>query len=254
MALYDGFFDAVQDEETGDYDREYASGDFTGYFAQFIGSGVCVLDNPDSFKVRFESGAAVVSPGYLFIQGYWLKNDADYTVEVSGTASQAIVAHLNTGKRMIEIEARSVAQTYPDALVLGIVNLSAATVEDTRYNADICGIIDSAGSLSNKVQYAINYIDNVVGDRLSAIEEQTQEQSDEMNKAITSLQVETERLAPLPVGTVRFTKASNGGSDWLLCNGGTFSSSQYPELYSALGNTTLPDLSSSAVPAYIKAK
>lgn len=112
MALYGGFFDAVQDEKTGEYDQEYASGDFTGYFAQFIGSGVCVLDNPDSFKVRFEGGAAVVSVGYLFIQGYWLKNDADYTVEVSGTASQAIVAHLNTGKLMIEIEARSVAQAY----------------------------------------------------------------------------------------------------------------------------------------------
>ena len=75
MALYDGFFDAVLDEETGQYDREYDSAGFTEYFGEIIGSGVCVYQNPGSFKVRVENGAAVIAPGYLFIQGYWLRND-----------------------------------------------------------------------------------------------------------------------------------------------------------------------------------
>ena len=40
MALYDGFFDAVFNEETGKFDREYESGAFTRYFGSFVGSGV----------------------------------------------------------------------------------------------------------------------------------------------------------------------------------------------------------------------
>ena len=84
MALYDGFFDAVFNEETGKFDREYESGAFTRYFGSFVGSGVCVYQNPDSMLVRLEDGAAVVQPGYLFIQGYWLKNDAAYTVDYAG--------------------------------------------------------------------------------------------------------------------------------------------------------------------------
>ena len=118
MALYDGFFDAARNEDTGDYDRTYDSGDFTQYFGQMIGSGVCVHNAPDSFKVRVEDGAAVISPGYLFIQGYWLKNDEDYPVELSGDETVAITARLNLGKKIIELEARSVEQAYPDSLVL----------------------------------------------------------------------------------------------------------------------------------------
>ena len=238
MALYDGFFDAVQDEETGEYDREYTSGDFTGYFAQFIGSGGCVLDNPDSFKVRFEDGAAMVSPGYLFIQGFWLKNDADYPVETSGTASQAIVAHLNTGKRMIEIEARSIAQAYPDSLVLGIVNAQAGTAEDTRYNTDICGVIDSAGSLSKKVQYAIHYIDNEVEGKLEAAEADIRKQSAILDQKIAEVQAEVEKLAPPPIGTIKFSASKNVSSAWLRCDGSYINESDYPELVAALGKVS----------------
>ena len=65
MALFDGFFDSYYDETTDAYDREYGSDEFTEYFDQMIGSGVCIHKNPDSFKVRLEDGAAIVSPGYL---------------------------------------------------------------------------------------------------------------------------------------------------------------------------------------------
>ena len=76
MALYDGFFDAVADEGTGEYDRAYGPGDFTGYFENIIGSGVCVHNNPDSFKAEYEDGTLYLRPGYLFIRGYWLANKA----------------------------------------------------------------------------------------------------------------------------------------------------------------------------------
>ena len=48
-----------------------------------------------------------------------------------------------------------------------------------------------------------------------------------------------------PVGTIIAwvsSTAPNEGGTWLLCNGGTFSSSTYPKLYSVLGKTTLPSL------------
>ena len=52
MAIYTGFFDAAFDEGTGTYDREYGSADFTEYFGQIVGSGVCVYGNDDSMKVE----------------------------------------------------------------------------------------------------------------------------------------------------------------------------------------------------------
>ena len=47
-------------------------------------------------------------------------------------------------------------------------------------------------------------------------------------------------LLPPIIGEIR---ASIGSPDnnWLLCNGSTFSSTTYPQLYSLLGSTTLPD-------------
>lgn len=252
MALYDGFFDAVQDEETGEYDRDYSSEAFTDYFGQIVGSGVCIHNNPDSFKVRLEDAGAVVSPGYLFIQGYWLKNDADYPVPLPG-GSWAIVAHLSAEKRMIEVEARAIAQEYPDCLVLSLIDAAAGTVTDTRHDAGLCGVIDSAGSLSNQAEYAVNYIDNEIETKLAQADKDLTEQSELLDTKIAAAQVQTERLSPLPVGSIKFS-VGNPGAEWLLCNGGTFSATDYPQLASVLGGGTLPDLSLGDVPAYIKAK
>lgn len=233
MALYDGFFDAMQNDETGEYDRAYESGDFTGYFANIIGSGVCVHNNPDSFLVRLEDGKAVVSPGYLFIAGYWLKNDADYNVDLPGDGTYAIVAHLNLGKRMIEIEARTMEQAYPDSLVLAIV--SPASAEDTRYNADLCGVIDTAGELSTKVEWAINYIDDEIESKLVAIEQDIAAQEAKLDAKIAEVQAVADSISPPPVGSIKFSAAKNVGEEWLPCDGRFVNESDYPELVEALG-------------------
>ena len=151
MALYDGFFDAVFNEETGKFDREYESGAFTRYFGSFVGSGVCVYQNPDSMLVRLEDGAAVVQPGYLFIQGYWLKNDAAYTVDYAGEGPYAVLAQLDMARRMITLTAgpKASPESYPDALALAYVEDGAVT--DTRYRTAIGGVIDAAMSLTGKI-------------------------------------------------------------------------------------------------------
>lgn len=50
-------------------------------------------------------------------------------------------------------------------------------------------------------------------------------------------------IAP-EVGMILPYAGSTAPTGWLLCNGGTFSSTEYPELYGMLGSTTLPDLKS----------
>lgn len=235
MSLYDGFFDAVLDEETGEYDRTYASGDFTAYFENIIGSGVCVHNDPDSFKVRFAGGAALVSPGYLFVRGYWLHNDADYSIPLTGTSTVAIAAHLNLGKRMVELTAVPAADEYPDSLVLALVDPSAGTAEDTRHNSDICGVILTAGELSQKVEWALNYIDTEIESKLDQVEKDIAAQDKLLDEKLAEAQNKIDSIEPLPVGSIKFSAAEDPGEGWLLCNGDFVNAETYPELVAAIG-------------------
>ncbi len=243
MALYDGFFDAVLDEETGQYDREYDSAGFTEYFGEIIGSGVCVYQNPGSFKVRVENGAAVIAPGYLFIQGYWLRNDADYTLELPESGIYAILAHLNLGQRTIEILSQEKAdpEVYPDSLVLAYITMGyggLSAVEDTRSNTNLCGMIDAIGGLVQKVDYAIHYIDTEIDGKLAEAESNIAAQSKRLDEKITEVAALVEAIAPPPVGTIKFSVSQNIGAEWLPCDGSFINQEDYPELVEALGKVT----------------
>lgn len=263
MALYDGFFDAVLDEESGEYDRAYSSGDFTAYFAQLIGSGVCIHNNPDSFLAEFEEdGRLFLRKGYLFIQGYWAANapkpgeDPEtykgYEVVLPGNETYAIVAHLNFGQKRINIEVRSVSMEYPDALVLAIVNGAAQSAEDTRHNKDLCGIIDTAGELSSKVDWAVNYINTEIEDKLDQIEAEIAAKQEELDREIAAQEAELDAkindaqqridsIIPDPIGTIKFSAAETMGENWLKCNGDFISAEDYPELVEMIGKLE-PDL------------
>ncbi len=238
MALYDGFFDAVFNEETGKFDREYESGAFTRYFGSFVGSGVCVYQNPDSMLVRLEDGAAVVQPGYLFIQGYWLKNDAAYTVDYAGEGPYAVLAQLDMARRMITLTAgpKASPESYPDALVLAYVEDGAVT--DTRYRTDICGVIDAAGSLTGKIEFALHYIDTEIEDKLAQAEADIRAQEAELDAKIAGVQALVDKLTPPPVGTIQFSASQDVGPEWLRCDGRFVSETDYPELVAALGKLT----------------
>lgn len=246
MALYDGFFDAVADEGTGEYDRAYGPGDFTGYFENIIGSGVCIHNNPDSFKAEYEDGTLYLRPGYLFIRGYWLANkagegEANYkgyavTLPAGMTGSMAVVAHLNLGQRLIEVEVRPVSQAYPDALVLAIVTAGAA--EDTRHNTDLCGVVETAGELSSKVEWALNYIDTEIDGKLQQVEADIAAQDAKLDAKIAEIQAVVDSIVPPPVGSIKFSASQDAGDEWLKCDGSFISESQYPELVAALGKLT----------------
>lgn len=237
--IYYGFFDADFDETTGKYDRTYNSGDFTGYFENFIGSGVCVYNNPDSFKVSVSGTDAIIASGYLFINGYWLKNDSDYTISFAGIGDgvYAVYAKLNLGARFIELGQMAKTDSYADILVLAYITITdgVLSLEDTRYNADICGVIDAVGSLSSKIDYAINYIDTEIESKLQQIEQDLQNQSDIINSKLDEANALIAKIAPPPIGTVKFSASSTIEDGWLKCDGSFVSETDYPELVAALG-------------------
>lgn len=239
MALYDGFFDAhaVGENEDGTikYDRAYSAKEPTEYFYQMIGSGVCIHNDPNSMQVRLGDGDVIVNPGYLFIQGYWLKNDADYELPVPGDGAYAVLAHLNMEQRIIELLVQPAAGEYPDSLVLAMVNMADGTVEDTRRNTDLCGVIDTASSLYGKIEFAIDFIDKEVKAKIEAAQAAMKEKADILDEKMDEVQTLINNISPAAVGTVVFTAGQKPGEDWLLCDGSFINETDYPELVELLG-------------------
>lgn len=244
MAIYSGFFDAAFDERTGTYDREYDSVDFTGYFGAFVGSGVCVHGNDESMKVHLDTNTkkVLVNPGYLFIRGYWLKNTTLYPIGLSGLSSgtHAIYAKLNLGKRMIEMGHTEKTEAYPDTLVLAYVTISDGmlSIEDTRSNTKICGLIDSSGSLSVKVEFALNYINTQVENKLNQIEQNLKEQQKVIAGKIEEANSLIAKIAPPAIGTIKFSASQSVEEGWIPCDGRFVNERDYPELVAALGKLT----------------
>lgn len=247
MALYNGFFDfsAQVLEETGVYDREYNAGDFVEYFASFLGSGVCVYQNPDSMKVTIESGRLLVSPGYLFLQGYWLANRAEegedpasyrgYWLDLPASGTYAVAARLDLSRSWIELTVLPQAESYPDCLVLALADADNGTVTDTRGDMDLCGLVDALGDLSSKVVYAVNYIDNEIEDRLKEAEAQIAAQDARLDQKIREVAAQVKKIIPPPIGTVQYTASQNIGEEWLRCDGSFITEADYPELVQVLG-------------------
>ena len=75
MAIKSGFFDAVK-TSTGEYDREYDAESIANFFKSLIGNGVSAAIT-DCFKIIPQSGLTIAfSPGYAWIEGYWVDNDS----------------------------------------------------------------------------------------------------------------------------------------------------------------------------------
>ena len=236
MSVYYGFFDAKFEESTASYDREYDSADFTQYFGEIIGSGVCIHDNPDSMKVSVRDGSAAIASGYLFIDGYWLKNDADYVVSLPADGVYAVLAQLDLGNRMIRIDVQPKREdaSYPDALVLAFAD-AQGNVEDTRHDTTLCGVIDSAGSLASKIEFATQYIDTEIEGRLEQAEAEIDAKAAELDAKIAEMDAQVAKLAPPAVGTIKFSASQSVGAGWLKCDGSFVNEVDYPELVAALG-------------------
>lgn len=174
MSVKSGFFDAVSTgtDEHGKpiYDREYDAEAIAKFFRSLIGTGVsAAIEN--CFKIIPQSGLTIAfSPGYAWIEGYWIDSD-NFESETcsaapsSGYRIDAAVLRLNKSTRQIipmilkGVESNSpVIPTLLDDDVFhdimcgyitfsaGMSSIGAENITDTRADASVCGIIDTFAS------------------------------------------------------------------------------------------------------------
>lgn len=163
MAFTSAFFDA--ELVGGEYDRVYSAEKFAEYFAAFIANGVFpdpstnlqVVNNlPSDMTV-------VVKPGLGWINGYYCKNDGEYTLDVSpanGTLPRidAVVIRWSRSERAMFLEVKTgiansspvtpslersadnyelmLASIYVDA---GVTSIGQLAITDKRPDSTVCG-------------------------------------------------------------------------------------------------------------------
>ena len=158
MAETSGFFDAVLDEETQEYDLEYLASQFASYFALFVGNGV--FGSPtNQLKVTAGDGLKViVSKGWAFINGYWYHNDSDKELIIPTNVSSqirtdSVRCRFDAASRKIESiyfngDVSVVRDgSYYDLKLAEVIVPVAATqvlnsnITDTRVNESVCGLV-----------------------------------------------------------------------------------------------------------------
>lgn len=160
MAETSGFFDAVYDAETEDYDLRYLAEEFASYFSLFIGNGVFISPT-NQLKVHAGEGLTVtVEPGWAFIDGYWYHNDEQRTLVVPPNATSQIrtdcvKCRLDYANRRIQsmyfngtTEVDRGGNYYDLKLAEVIVQVSSvqileSDITDTRMNEEVCGFVKS---------------------------------------------------------------------------------------------------------------
>lgn len=165
MAQECGFFNAELNGNT--YDRVYLAATFAAYFASFIGNGVFgnsmqqlrVLEQ-DTPKMSVKVGT-----GQAWINGYWYRNNAEYTLDLSiadGTLSRIDLIVLrwdnsardmylkvikgDTSANPIEPSFSRGADYYDLVLAkvkinAGATSITQSAITDTRLDNNYCGLV-----------------------------------------------------------------------------------------------------------------
>ncbi len=163
MAINGYFFNALFDEETQTYDREYSAGMMSDYLKGIIGNGV--IPNPStSLQVLSDSNLDItVGVGKAWIEGKKLENTAvlNMTLDAADPLLNRIdrvVAVADFTNRLCNIEIlKGTSAATPTAPELtrndsrfelclaeiyigkGVTAITQANVTDTRANTTICG-------------------------------------------------------------------------------------------------------------------
>lgn len=158
MAETSGFFQAMIDENTGDYDRKYLAKQFADYFALFVKNGV--FGSPtNQLIVSPGSGLSIsVSHGNAFIKGMWYNNSSvksiaiipNYTssnridtvrVRMSDLLRNITVDVYTGDSDLVRTEDVYDLQLAKITVRPGASSITAADVEDTRPNQEVCGFV-----------------------------------------------------------------------------------------------------------------
>lgn len=218
MAETSGFFDAVYDEFTQEYDLKYLAEQFAAYFALFVGNGV--FGSPtNQLKVSSGDGMTIkVSPGWAFINGYWYHNDEELILSIasnlsSSSRSDAVLCRWDAGSRRISV-AVQVGSTevtrdgsYYDLKLADISVLAGATaipesnITDTRTNEAVCGLVthilevQTTADLFAQYEAIFNdWFDSVKGQVTGDLAIKLQTEFTELNEKVDSYQQNTEDM------------------------------------------------------------
>lgn len=172
MSITYGFFNA--EYNNGAYDRKYTADQFAEVFASIIGNGLS-LTYENCFKVVPYSGLTIqILPGLAWIEGYWAKNSARFSLSVAAAPSQGyrqdlVVLRFNRSDRSIipMIITGSVSETPQSNtpsytrtpsqydLVLAAINFTAgdseiteSMIDDLRGDPKYCGLITTIADLT----------------------------------------------------------------------------------------------------------
>ena len=163
MAINGYFFNAIYDESTQSYDREYSAGMMSDYLKGIVGNGV--IPNPStSLQVLADSGMDItVGSGMAWIEGKKLENTAILNLSLDAADPllnriDRIVAVADFTNRECDIEIlKGTAAANPTAPELtrddtrfelclaeiyvtkAATAISQANITDTRANTTICG-------------------------------------------------------------------------------------------------------------------
>lgn len=158
MAESSGFFQAMIDENTGDYDRKYLAREFANYFALFVKNGV--FGSPtNQLKVVPGNGLSIsVSPGNAFIKGMWYNNSSNKNIAIvpnysSSNRIDTVRVRMDDLARVIKADVYTgdtdlvrTEDTYDLQVATIVVKPSASTITDaeitdTRPNESVCGFV-----------------------------------------------------------------------------------------------------------------
>ena len=151
--------------------------------------------------------------------------------------NQAAFGGYNSSRIMLQ------AQQYAEAEA-AVVKATAYSDLTARSKADIQNSngYKSEITLSAESDYSTNVKQRIASVKIYKGNEATPRYSLDVLKTSADVQPSS---SGVPIGTIiawPSTSTPTEGGTWLLCNGGTFSSSIYAKLYSVLGSTTLPSL------------
>lgn len=199
MAIKSGFFNSTETTGTDGskiYDREYYAVDFANYLTKVVGNGVFATPSNNLQIVTGVGLNVVVKEGEGRIDGYWVKNDSDYTITIDNPdvildRIDRIVMQLNHDERKIsivykkgtlatnpvapelvrneQVQEYSLARIYVGKNVTSIVQ---SAITDTRPLEDECGLIATMGVMESN-NYFIqmqSFVDNFIESKSSEYE------------------------------------------------------------------------------------
>ncbi len=243
----------------GDEGAQYNSQQFSSAFQSAFGDGVCPYGG--MFDVTATDSMNIsLATGFALVGGRWVKSDEVTALSIQPSDNNfdrydAVVLQADMTTKTVETKViMGKAEAFPKKYIpkrdntiyeivlcyitvrMGVSQIFAADIEDTRENVELCGIITQLSDIAESVLYVYEfltsgideavdelrgYADSIIqkgDDTVSAIEDAMQKAA--ISKPIGEL--ETLRTQPEP------------HNEWLLCNGEPVPV-EYPLLSTMLG-------------------